>query len=131
MFGTSSKQKLYKEKVPHWFKKPPAGQVFSSLDLFQTINGERPGHTINKLSASRIFVEDNDDNTNPFISKYPSNDSISGINTTANTSSNNNYANRSRLDSASSKFRKDVMQKLQGTISSKKSWKNDDLMQSA
>ena len=61
--------------------------------------------------------------------KLTSNDSMSaGVNTTANTSSNNIKSKESRRETGGLRHRKDVMQKLQDTVSSMKSWKDDEAL---
>ena len=85
---------------------------------------------MNKVGSTRIFVEDE----NLFLLKVTSNDSMStgGINTTATSSSNNNKPRESRKDSGSAaRHRRDVMQKLQDTVSSMKSWKIDDVIETS
>jgi hypothetical protein len=85
------------------------------------------GQTINKVKGTRIFVEDE----NPFLLKVTSNDSMStGINTTSTSLSNNTKARKDSSGGAggAARHRRDVMQKLQDTVSSRKSWKNDSVI---
>ena len=87
------------------------------------------GQTIKKVTGTRIYVEDQ----NLLLMKLTSNDSMStGANTTATTSSNNIKARESRKESGgAAKHRRVVMQKLQDTVSSMKSWKKNDEMDSS
>jgi hypothetical protein len=58
--------------------------------------------------------------------------STGGINTTATSSPNNNKPRKSRKDSGSAaRHRRDMMQKLQDTVSSMKSWKIDDVIETS